>query len=379
MRLRSRAMQPSPAPDLCAACGGLMRFDPGTQRLRCAACQGEQAIASPDAAAMAAALAEQDYARFLDLRAGNEPAITPQVVGCPQCGARCEFPPHVVAAPCAFCNTPLQARAAHRERQIRPHALLPFVLDDATARKAFAGWLHSRWFAPSKLTELVKRPDAGRGVYLPAWTFDAHSQSRYQGERGQHRQIHETRQNAQGQNQTTTRTVTDWTPVAGELALQFDDQLVTASGSLPAAGLTALQDLDLGALQPVDDDYQAGFTVEAYQVGLQPAFAQARERFEAAIQAAVRRRIGGDEQRIHRLQTAFDAIRFKHLLLPVWIYSYRWQGELKQVVVNGHNGLVAGERPWSGWKIAGLVLGLAAVAAAVAALILLFQQQPAPW
>lgn len=356
-----------------------MRFDPNSQRLRCAACQGEQAIASPDAAVMAAALAEQDYEGFLRLRAGNEPAITPQIVSCPQCGARCEFPVHVVAAPCAFCNAPLQAAEARSERQIRPHALLPFVLDDAAARKAFAGWLQSRWFAPSALKELVQRPEAGRGVYLPAWTFDAHSLSHYRGERGRHRQVQETRQNAQGQNVTSSRTVTDWTPVSGELALQFDDQLVTASGSLPAAGLAALQDLDLGALQPVDDDYQAGFTVEAYQLGLQPAFAQARERFEAQIQSAVRQDIGGDEQRIQQLQTAFDAIRFKHLLLPVWIYSYRWQGQLKQVVVNGHNGLVAGERPWSGWKIVGLVLGLAAVAGLLAGLVMLFQQQPPPW
>jgi hypothetical protein len=109
--------------------------------------------------------------------------------------------------------------------------------------------------------------------------------------------------------------------------------------------------------------------VEAYQLGLEPAFVQARERFEAQIRAAVREQIGGDEQRIHQLHTAFDAIRFRHLLLPVWIYSYRWKGRLCQVVVNGHSGEVAGERPWSAWKIAGLLLGLAAAAALLALLL----------
>ena len=339
-----------------------MRFDPTRQRLRCAACLGEQAVDSPDASALAAALAEHDYARYLALRAGAEPAIAPQVVGCPQCGARCEFPAHVVAAPCAFCGTPLQADQAQHERLIRPHGLLPFRLDDAAARAAFAAWLHSRWFAPSALKDLVKRPDAGRGVYLPAWTFDAHSHSRYQGERGRHRQVSQTRQNAQGQTVTETRTVTDWSPVQGELELQFDDELVPASGSLPAAGLSALNGLDLHGLQPCDSDYQAGFSVEAYQLGLQPAFEQARVRFSARIEAAVRRDIGGDDQRVHRVDTAYDAIRFRHLLLPVWLYSYRWQGRLMQVVVNGQNGAVAGERPWSGWKIAGAVLGLGLLA-----------------
>ena len=92
------------------------------------------------------------------------------------------------------------------------------------------------------------------------------------------------------------------------------------------------------------------------------------------IAEAVREQIGGDEQRVHALQTAFDAIRFKHLLLPVWIYSYRWKGRLRQVVVNGHNGRVAGERPWSAWKIAGLVLGLAALAGLVALGVMQFQE-----
>ncbi len=369
----------SPAPDLCAACGGLMRFDPQAGRLRCAACGGEQAIASPDAAAQAAALAEQDYAGFLALRAGQEPAIAPQLVGCPQCGARSEFPAHVVAAPCAFCGAPLQAAQAQAERLIRPHALLPFAVDDAAARRAFAAWVGSRWFAPSALKELVRRPSAGRGVYVPAWTFDAHSLNRFQGERGTHRQLQESTRDAQGQVVTRTRTVTDWTPVAGELALQFDDELVSASASLPAAGLDALDGLDLGALQPVDDDYQAGFVVEAYQLGLQPAFEQARERFDARIAAAVRQRIGGDQQRIHQLHTGYDQIRFRHLLLPVWLYSYHWQGRLWQVAVNGRSGRVAGERPWSGWKIGVAVLAALLVAAMVGALLLRLQEQPGSW
>jgi len=368
----------APLPDLCAACGGLMRFDPPSQRLRCVACGSDRAIASADAQAMAAALAEQDLERYLALRAGNEPAITPQLVACPQCGAQGEFPAHVTAMPCAFCGAPLQATLAHAQRQIRPHALLPFQLDDGAARQAFGAWLRSRWFAPSSLKELVQRPEAGRGVYLPAWTFDAHSLSHYEGERGDHRQVQQTRQNAQGQSVTETRTVTDWRPVSGEMALAFDDELVCASASLPAAGLAALDGIDLAALQPVDDAFQAGFMVEAYQLGLQPAFAQARERFDSRIRAAVRREIGGDEQRIHRLHTAYDAIRFKHLLLPVWIYSYRWRGELKQVVVNGHDGRAAGERPWSAWKIAGLALVLAVIAGLLAALALA-QQSSSPW
>ncbi len=82
-------------------------------------------------------------------------------------------------------------------------------------------------------------------------------------------------------------------------------------------------------------DYAAGFTVEAYQLGLSPAFEQARECFEQRIEAAVRRDIGGDDQRVRSVHSSFSEIRFRHVLLPVCIYSYAWQQKVLQVVING--------------------------------------------
>jgi hypothetical protein len=75
-----------------------------------------------------------------------------------------------------------------------------------------------------------------------------------------------------------------------------------------------------------------------------------------AIDAAIRRDIGGDQQRISAQTTVVDEIRFKHLLLPVWVGSYRYAGKTYQVVVNGQSGEVEGDRPFSIIKIAFAVL-----------------------
>jgi hypothetical protein len=72
----------------------------------------------------------------------------------------------------------------------------------------------------------------------------------------------------------------------------------------------------------------------------------------------VRQDIGGDEQRIERLSTRYTAVTFKHLLLPVYVGAYHFNGKLYQVVVNGRTGEVQGERPYSFWKIALFVLTL---------------------
>ncbi len=47
---------------------------------------------------------------------------------------------------------------------------------------------------------------------------------------------------------------------------------------------------------------------------------------------------------------------FKHVLLPIWMAAYKYNGKSFRFVVNGQTGKVQGERPYSAWKIAFAVL-----------------------
>src|SRR5439155_17500153 len=60
-------------------------------------------------------------------------------------------------------------------------------------------------------------------------------------------------------------------------------------------------------------------------------------------------------------------VTFKHLLLPVWLASYRYRDTLYQILVNARTGEVVGRRPYSVAKIVSLI-----VAIIVAAGLLLF-------
>jgi hypothetical protein len=57
------------------------------------------------------------------------------------------------------------------------------------------------------------------------------------------------------------------------------------------------------------------------------------------------------------MRSIYRNIRFKHLLLPVWVSAYRYRDKLFQFLVNARTGEVQGERPWSAWKIAFAILG----------------------
>ena len=53
--------------------------------------------------------------------------------------------------------------------------------------------------------------------------------------------------------------------------------------------------------------------------------------------------------------------------MPIWLLSYNYGAKAYQVIVNGYTGQIAGNRPYSAWKIAFAVL-----AAIIAALIVIF-------
>jgi hypothetical protein len=151
---------------------------------------------------------------------------------------------------------------------------------------------------------------------------------------------------------------TAWSPASGRVARKFDDVLVPATKSVNEGRLNALEPWDLPALCAYEPAYLAGFKAQRYQIDLPAGFEKAKEVMERVIEKDVRQDIGGDEQRIDRVQTATSNETFRHLLLPVWIGAYRFQGKVFQVMVNARTGEVQGERPYSAVKITLLVFAI---------------------
>ena len=352
----------------CEQCGADLRFAPGAKELVCDHCGHVQAIPSAPTA-RAHALGELDLALGLanDLatNAMQEVRTTP----CPSCGALVEFQGASHATECPFCATPVVIGTG-ADRRIKPQAVLPFLIDERQGRAAMASWLGRLWFAPNGLVEYARKGRALAGLYVPYWTFDAATRSRYRGARGDY--WYETRTvtvQVKGRSERRQEQVrhTRWTSASGWVARAFDDVLVLASQSLPRGYTDALAQWDLSALEPYSPDYLAGFTAEGYTVPLADGNALAHEVMDSVIRQDVRQDIGGDEQRIDHLDTDYSAETFKHILLPIWMAAYKYNGKTYRFVVNGQTGKVQGERPWSVWKIAfAVLLGLIVAAAFLA-------------
>ena len=280
---------------------------------------------------------------------------------CEGCGAEQELPPHHFAAVCAFCAAPIVSKG-YAKRHVKPRSIVPFQVDRARAQEAFRRWVRGLWLAPGELKRHAQTDAAITGIYLPFWTYDCRTSSEYAGERGEDYTATEpvTTRDASGKTVTRMQQVvkTRWSPVAGRVERFHDDVLVLASESLPHGVRGAAQGWDLKALVPYQPEFVSGHLAEAYQVGLKAAFPVARDTIDAQVHDAVRRDIGGDRQRVARVDTRYDEVKFKHVLLPVWVSAYRYRDKAYRFVVNGQTGEVAGESPVSWQKTTLIVVGV---------------------
>jgi predicted RNA-binding Zn-ribbon protein involved in translation (DUF1610 family) len=358
----------------CVQCGADLRYAPGQTRLVCDHCGHAQDIAATSARTRARALAEHDLSRGLADDLGDAAMAETRTVSCPSCGALIPFEGAVHATECPFCATPVVVDTG-TSRQIKPQAVLPFVLTEDEARRAMIGWMGNLWFAPGTLLDYARKGRRLSGMYVPFWTFDADTVSRYTGQRGEnHSETRSVSVRVNGKTETRQETVTrtTWYPASGRVSRFFDDVLVMGTTSLPERLGNELTPWDLSALEPYNPDFLAGFSAEGYTIPLADALTTARARMDAAIRTDVRRDIGGDAQQIHSLDTTYSDESFRHILLPVWMAAYKYNGRSFRFLVNGQTGEVQGERPWSVWKI-----GTAILAAAVLALVLLYLNDPA--
>jgi DNA-directed RNA polymerase subunit RPC12/RpoP len=343
----------------CPKCGAKLDFDPSAHALACPYCGHTVKIERGSKE-----LEEHDLEAYLRDRDSLKTPLEGHAseVTCPACNAVVLLEDKVVTDKCPYCGTHLENAPRVAEAMIQPEGVLPFKVARRDAVESFARWIAGLWFAPNALRKMADLGQLG-GVYVPFWTFDSMTYTHYTGERGDDYWETETytETNAQGQAETKTRQVrkTRWTPVAGQVRHFFDDVLVCASKGLPDGYRDMVAPRELKGLEGFKPEFLSGFKTERYQIGPRDGFDRARQIMDGEIRRLCERDIGGDHQRLDSVQTRHVGVTFKHILLPVWLASYRYQDKVYRVLVNGRTGQVMGDRPYSWVKITLLVVGIA--------------------
>ncbi|NDV79094.1 hypothetical protein D0T57_08925 [Dysgonomonas sp. 511] len=338
----------------CSGCGAALKYKPGTTSLHCDYCGADTEI-DVQAVDEVVELDFKEYAH--DLEEFNIKAT--KVVSCRKCGAESTFGENMKSMDCPYCSQPLIEEDIHEERLIQPSYLLPFGFSDDEVNGHLSSWLRKRWFAPNKLKKRALCSDKVQGVYFPCWTYDANTTTSYTGERGTNYTVTV----GSGKNRRTV-VRTRWTYCSGRVKLFFDDVMVPASNMIQSTVLKKIENWDMKNLVEADNRFLSGFITEKYVLNLQQGFDRAKAIMAPEIDRAIRRDIGGDHQRISSQNTTYIGVKFKLILLPVYMSSYTYKNKLYHFFVNGRTGRITGDRPYSVIKIvSAIVCGLAAIAA----------------
>jgi hypothetical protein len=333
----------------CPACGAEAQWNPAKQALVCAFC-GTTSSATLETRGAETVIVEHDLAAALrnipDASRGW--AAEKISVRCRSCRAISVLDPSVIAQRCAFCGSSELVPYEQAKEAFRPESLLPLKIAEPQARDLIRAWYRRQWLAPNALNRQALT-DIVKGVYLPYWTFDAQANATWTAESGTYYYTTENGKRVQHVR---------WTPAAGSVAHFFDDDLVPASTGVDARWLKSIEPFPTNELIPYDPGYLAGWTVERYQIDLVAAAARSRQQMESAVRQMCASQIGGDTYRNLVVHAMFADQRFKHILVPIWLMTYRYGATSYQVVVNGVTGEMAGSRPWSWIKILLLIIAI---------------------
>lgn len=339
----------------CSNCGAELLYAPGTTELQCDYCGHVEEI--PVAERSFEELELKPYLEALGEQSHSE-QIT--MIQCRNCGANQHIEEHYKSLHCVYCNSPLVTEDLKREEWILPGAVLPFQIDQQKAYQIFQKWVQGLWWAPNKLKKASLDPQNTKGLYAPYWTFDAQLFARYRGQRGDYYYV--TKTVGSGKNRRTVRERrTRWTPASGTVSGFVDDTLIKASKQRSGEIPKKVARWNLSKLLPFNSSFLAGFVTEKYTIPLREGHLASQKEAEKIADRWARRDIGGDTQRVSSIQMKLSEETFKHILLPVFISAYRFNGKTYRFFVNGQSGVLSGERPYSFWKIFFFVLTILSI------------------
>ena len=341
-----------------------MVFDPASQQLKCPYCGALRPFQitreTPNEYDIRFAPPSEDAAW------GDET----RTVRCGKCAAELVLTGETSLASCPFCGAEALA-ASESGSGIAPEGLVPFCLTRVQAQDSLRQWLRGRIFVTGALRKQVA-PGRLTGVYLPHWTYVDEAESVYQGKAGRHYETDlpytVTDRDGKERTETSRQQLTRWEVATGRLSEHYDDVMIPGSDRLPTELMNGILPYHMSRLARYTPEYVAGFACEKPDLDVQEGWKQAQGKVDRRMAELAEREslTHADEAKVQQVETSHNSVRYKLVLLPAYLLTFRFRKKVRQVLVNGENGRVAGHAPLSPLRIGfAALLALAALGALV--------------
>lgn len=303
----------------CPNCGGNLKFDILSQKLKCAHC-----LTMKD---------PYEVTREKDAEESNVFEAT--IFTCPQCAGEILSTDTSAAEFCSFCgaSTILDSRIS---RELRPARIIPFKQTKEACKSAFISHIKRSPFAPDDLKD-EKHIESFRGIYMPYWSYDISQQG-------------PVRLTAEKSYRRGNYLYTDRYALSGSINAQYHNLSYDASSSFADNISEQIAPFDTRMQIDFTPSFLSGFYADTADVDSSLYENDARALANNASYGEIKRvpafsglsfkNSGALDESLHT-----ECPAAKRVMYPVWFMSYRKGDRIAYATVNGQTGKVAADIP----------------------------------
>jgi hypothetical protein len=219
---------------------------------------------------------------------------------------------------CPYCKSSYVVENKETFEMTPPAGLIPFEINEEQARQALRNWLQKN--LPDKPVHVIP----GTGLYVPVWSFDLTGQIIWRC------QVYKNKM---------------WNDEHGDRPILYQDILVNATRNLKECEPEFLREFSHDKVVAYDDRYLANWPAETYQLSMADASLEARQSVLSIEHEQVRRSFMGQIRDLELNTSGMSVDAYKLLLFPFWVTSYVFESQTYQIIINGENGVVHGQKP----------------------------------
>lgn len=368
----------------CPKCGAPISFNPDKQLFSCEYCGADTTVEE-----IQKLYAQQEQTETVNEREVkhseqeqqkaqakgeefDEDAIVSYV--CPSCGAEVITAASTAATECYYCQNPV-VLGSRLSGEYRPDFVIPFTLNKDKAVDAFMKFCGKKKFLPAGFANKTQ-VEKMQGVYFPYYYVDEQMQASMTatGKKVRHwtsgnRRYTETstyRLFRTGdieirnvfeealRDKDSDKKVQPGQPMSNrqqnaQQAMSYLDQY---KASKRHEMLQCVHPFDVSKAQPFSMSYLSGFKAEKREIGRQDIEGDIARRMDEYAKSLLEDTMTGYEgvsSESYNDRTLNQIWRYT--LLPVWIVTYKYKGEILPFAINGQTGKIYGKLPVAGGKL----------------------------
>lgn len=318
----------------CPNCGAAIPFDPSVQKLKCAHCGTEYDIQTLQSMAAEENIATDSFGwqEYTSQTIEDNGQI---VYVCPSCGGQVIGDATTSSCQCPYCGNSVIVEDK-LEDIYKPDLVIPFKYNKQQAKEAFSNYLKGKKLL-AKDFEAKNVIEKINGLYVPYWLFncDCECQARFNA----------TRVMAYSTKDYNIEEI-DHFLVYRDGEISFENVPVDGTSKLPAELMESLEPFDYSEAVDFNTAYLSGYLSDQYDEDSNKAILRANERIKQTTYDSIYATLVGYSTVVPTSSNVqFENGKVSYALLPIYIFSTKYDGKVYNFAMNGQTGKFSGNLP----------------------------------